>query len=49
MNSIGFLLTVFAIELTSNYWQSLGTGVTWLLVLGPVLGLLALLPLCRDR
>jgi MFS family permease len=49
MNSIGFLLTVFAIELTAGFWQSLGTSVTWLLVIGPVLGLLALLPLCRDR
>lgn len=49
MNSVGFLLTVFAIELTAGYWQSLGAGVTWLLVIGPVLGLVSLIPLCRAR
>ncbi|WP_227662830.1 MFS transporter [Marinobacter daqiaonensis] len=47
MNSVGFLLTVFAIELTARLWLSLGTGVTWLLVIGPVLGLMALRPVCR--
>ncbi|MFC4257860.1 nitrate/nitrite transporter [Marinobacter lacisalsi] len=47
MNSIGFLLTVFSIQLTASFWQGLGTGVTWLLVIGPVLGLVSLLPLCR--
>lgn len=47
MNSVGFLLTVFAIELTAGFWLDLGTGVTWLLVIGPVLGLISLWPLCR--
>lgn len=42
MNSVGFLLTVFAIELTAGWWQTLGDHVTWLLVIGPALGLLAL-------
>lgn len=48
MNSVGFLLTVFAIELTAGFWLDFGTGVTWLLVIGPVLGLVSLLPLCRS-
>lgn len=47
MNSIGFLLTVFSIQLTAGLWSELGTGVTWLLVIGPVLGLVSLVPLCR--
>lgn len=42
MNSIGFLLTVFAIELTASWWQTLGDQVTWMLVIGPLLGLVAL-------
>lgn len=49
MNSIGFLITVFAIELTAGLWQNLGAGVTWLLVAGPVLGLLAMRPLLRPE
>jgi MFS family permease len=47
MNSIGFLLTVFSIQLTAGLWGGLGTGVTWLLVIGPVLGLISLWPMCR--
>ena len=48
MNSVGFLLTVFAIQLTAGFWSDLGNGVTWLLVIGPILGLMALFPLCRK-
>lgn len=47
MNSVGFLLTVFAIELTAGFWQQMEAGVTWILVAGPVLGLVAMRPLFR--
>lgn len=41
-NCIGFALTVAAIALVTGLLPQLGTHVTWLLVPGPVLGLLAL-------
>lgn len=47
MNAIGFLITVFAIELTAGRWQDLDTSVTWLLAPGPILGLVGLWPLLR--
>jgi MFS family permease len=45
MNGLGFLITVFALELTAVWWQQMEAGVTWLLVAGPLLGLLAMRPL----
>jgi len=39
MNSIGFLLTVMAIELTTVLWTYMGYQVVWLLLPGPILGL----------
>jgi MFS family permease len=47
MNGVGFLITVFAIELTAGWWQQLEAGVTWLLVAGPVLGLVGMRSLLR--
>jgi MFS family permease len=41
-NSIGFLITVFAIQLTAVLWDQLGEWTTWVLAPGPLLGLLAL-------
>lgn len=45
MNSIGFGLSALAIPLTTALWQDMGAGVSWLLLPGAVLGLLAMRPL----
>jgi predicted MFS family arabinose efflux permease len=47
-NSIGFLITMFAIDLTSAQWPDLEVKVAWLLVPGPVLGLIGMAPLLRQ-
>jgi MFS family permease len=41
-NSIGFLITVFAIQLTAILWDQLGEWTPWVLAPGPILGLIAL-------
>jgi len=46
-NSIGFFITVVAIFVATSWWDTLGTKVAWLLLPGPVLGLLAIAPLAR--
>jgi hypothetical protein len=48
MNSVGFGITVAAIELTTIQWQALGPSVVLLLAPGPALGLLAMRPLFRH-
>jgi MFS family permease len=47
-NSIGFFITVVAIFVATSWWETLGAGVAWLLLPGPVLGLLAIAPLARG-
>lgn len=46
-NSIGFAITVVAIGLATSLVERWGVAVAWLLVPGPVLGLVALRPLWR--
>src|SRR5690606_32340663 len=41
MNSIGFALTIPAIALVTMAWDSIDVHVAWLLLPGPLLGLLA--------
>jgi MFS family permease len=41
-NSIGFFITIFAIQLTAWLWPMLEAHTPWLLLPGPVLGLLAM-------
>lgn len=48
-NSIGFSITVVAIDVAASWWSALGPGVSWMLAPGPLLGLLALRPLTRRQ
>jgi len=48
-NSIGFFITVVAISVATAAWAALGAHVAWLLLPGPVLGLLGLAPLLRQQ
>ena len=46
-NAIGFAITMGSIELTTRLWPLIGDRVAWVLLPGPVLGLIALAPLWR--
>ena len=48
-NSVGFFITVVAITVASSTWDTLGTKVGWLLLPGPVLGLIGIAPLAGRR
>jgi MFS family permease len=48
-NSIGFAITLASIDLATGWIAALGERSAWLLVPGPILGLLALAPLLRRR
>ncbi len=46
-NSIGFFITIFAIQWTSWEWKQLGPHTSWWLLPGPVLGLIGMARLIR--
>jgi predicted MFS family arabinose efflux permease len=48
-NSIGFFITVVAISVATSSWAALGANVAWLLLPGPLLGLLGLAPFLRRK
>lgn len=48
-NAIGFALTIASISWATAVVSDLGPKVSWLLLPGPVLGVIALLPLLRGR
>jgi predicted MFS family arabinose efflux permease len=48
-NSIGFFITVVAISAATTLLPALGAMVAWLLLPGPILGLVAIAPLARRR
>ncbi|MFO7807860.1 MFS transporter [Guyparkeria sp.] len=49
MNSIGFGLSALAIPITTSLWQDLGAHVSWLLLPGAVVGVVAMRPLLGTR
>jgi MFS family permease len=47
-NSVGFFITVVAITAASSAWDTLGAKIGWLLLPGPVLGLIGIAPLVKK-
>ena len=48
-NSIGFAITIVSIDMATDWISSIGARSAWLLVPGPVLGLIAIAPLLRNK
>jgi MFS family permease len=48
-NSIGFFITVVAIFVVSAAWDTLDARIAWVLLPGPVLGLIGIAPLARRN
>ena len=48
-NSIGFFISVISITIASASLSSLGAYTSWLLLPGPILGLIGFMPLIRQR
>ncbi|MBN8502721.1 MAG: hypothetical protein J0M19_16490, partial [Sphingomonadales bacterium] len=48
-NSIGFAITMVSIQLGTAWIGDWGTAIAWLLLPGPLLGLLGLYPLWRSK
>lgn len=48
-NSIGFALTMVSIQLATGHLETWGSHIAWLLLPGPVLGLIGLYPLWKVR
>ena len=47
-NAIGFAITMGSIALTTRLWPDIHKQVAWILLPGPVLGLIALWPLWKP-
>ena len=47
-NCLGFLISIVSIVLLTDWADALGTHVVWLLVPGPILGLIAMRSLFSD-
>jgi MFS family permease len=47
-NSIGFFITVVAIFVVSAAWETLDAKIAWILLPGPILGLIGLMPLIKK-
>ena len=48
MNSIGFAITIVAIQVVTGSWETLGERIAWVLLPGPVMGMIAMHRLWRQ-